>query len=228
MRLNVFLSLSVAMSRNQAKFFIQKGRLSVDGNVVTDPYFDVAEENVVTFDGKPISVTRHRYIVLHKPASYACTSRDADHPTALALLKNRTESDYFYFANVLGPDQTGLVLVSDDARWANRLKRRLLTKPRVYTLRTMHPLSDDHVQALNKACAAPEDDRHAPVVSAEKHADDCLQLKTAKVEIQALLDSLALAGIENGTLHLQQIGRLELGNLAAGDYLDLNEDEIKI
>ncbi|MEM1176696.1 MAG: S4 domain-containing protein, partial [Pseudomonadota bacterium] len=117
MRLNVFLSLSVAMSRNQAKFFIQKGRLYVDGNVVTDPYFEVPDDSLVTFDGKPISIASHRYIVLHKPPAYTCTTRDSTLPSVLSLLQDRKDDDYFYFANVLGPEQTGLVLLSNDARW---------------------------------------------------------------------------------------------------------------
>jgi len=109
MRLSKFLSLSVAMSRNQAKFFIRKGRLSVDGTVVTDPEFDLVESNRVVFDGKPIAMAGFQYIVLHKPLSYACVAKGSEPPSVLTLLNADSDERYFYYANVLGPDATGLV-----------------------------------------------------------------------------------------------------------------------
>ncbi|MEM7501174.1 MAG: S4 domain-containing protein [Pseudomonadota bacterium] len=123
-RLSKFLSLAVAMSRNQAKFFIRKGRLSVDGNAITDPEFDVADTSDVVFDGKPISIAAHQYVLMHKPASYSCTTKSTEYPSVLELLNDRPEDRYYYFANVLAPEATGLVLFSDDARWTSRIKRR--------------------------------------------------------------------------------------------------------
>ncbi|MEM8684889.1 MAG: S4 domain-containing protein [Pseudomonadota bacterium] len=228
MRLNVFLSLSVAMSRNQAKFFIQKGRLSVDGNVVTDPYFEVPDDSLVTFDGKPISIASHRYIVLHKPPAYACTTRDSTLPSVLSLLQDRKDDDYFYFANVLGPEQTGLVLLSNDARWANRMKRRLLTKPRVFVVHSPQAVADEQLQTVAEQWEASPDDRAAPTLTAEREDRRSLRLKTARLDIPVILETLGSAGISVDTLHLQQIGRLQLDDLDVGRYADLSEDDIKV
>ena len=91
MRLSKFLTLSVAMSRNQAKFFIRKGRVSVDGKVVTDPNSDLANDSHVIFDGKRISIVGYKYIVLHKPRSYVCAIGDTEFASALELIDDRWE-----------------------------------------------------------------------------------------------------------------------------------------
>lgn len=228
MRLSKFLSLSVAMSRNQAKFFIRKGRLSVDGNVITDPYFELADASHVVFDGNPISIAEYRYILLHKPASYACTTKDTEHTSVLELLKNRSEDRYYYFANVLGPELTGLVLLSDDARWTNRMKRRLLKKPRVYQARAKEVVSEDQLQQIKNALPAPSENQIGPVIDIQKQAEKTLLLRTANVEIQRIMDAFSSVDLAIETLHLQQIGSLSLGDLSEGDFLELTEDEIKV
>ena len=40
MRLVKYLTLAIPMSRNQAKFFIKRGRVTTDGKVQTDPDFE--------------------------------------------------------------------------------------------------------------------------------------------------------------------------------------------
>ncbi|MEM9173285.1 MAG: S4 domain-containing protein [Pseudomonadota bacterium] len=126
MRASKFLSICVAMSRNQAKFFIRKGRLAVNGEVITDPYFELPDDCEVHFDGKPISITDYRYVVLHKPMAFVCATRSAEHASVFELIPDWPDDHYGYFANVLAPEQSGLVLLSDDAPWTNGMSRRAM------------------------------------------------------------------------------------------------------
>ncbi len=228
MRLSKFLSLAVAMSRNQAKFFIRKGRLSVDGDVISDPYFEVDDASHVTFDGRSISIAEFQYILLHKPASYGCTTKDAQYPSVLKLLKNRSEDHYYYFANVLAPEVTGLVLLSDDARWTSRTKRRLLTKPHVYQIRSRDLISEDRLRQLKDAWLASSENRVGPPPETEQHDQKTLLLKTGNVGYQEILKVFSSVEIAIEAPHLIQLGRLKIGDLEAGEYLVLTEDGIKI
>lgn len=207
------------MSRNQAKFFIRKGRLSVDGNVVTDPYFEVAEASHVVFDGNSISISEYRYILLHKPALYACTTKDTEHTSVIKLLKSRSEDDYYYFANTLAPEATGLILLSDDARWTSRMKRRLLRKPRVYRIRSKTIINDDQLQQISEA---------GLVLDVQRHDPSTLLLKTSDVGMQKIIEICASVDMAIEAPHLQQLGRLRIEDLAEGEYLELAEEEIRI
>ena len=216
------------MSRNQAKFFIRKGRLSVDGNVITDPEFDVAESSAVVFDGKPISIAAHQYILMHKPASYSCTTKSTEYPSVLELLNDRPEERYYYFANVLAPEATGIVLLSDDARWTSRIKRRLLKKPRVYQIRTKQSFSANQLEQLEGKWPSPPEEKSSPPPDIQVHDQQTLQLKTNNVGMQTIMEAFASADLAIETAHLQQLGRLDLGELSVGNYLGLTEDQIKI
>ena len=216
------------MSRNQAKFFIRKGRLSVDGNVITDPEFDVGEASVVVFDGKPISIAAHQYVLLHKPASYSCTTKSTEYPSVLELLKNRQEDRYYYFANVLAPAATGIVLLSDDARWTSRIKRRLLKKPRVYQIRTKQPFKENQLEQLKGKWPSTSEDKNSSALDIQVRDQQMLQIKTNNVGMQTIMEVFASADLAIEMARLQQLGRLDLGELNVGDYLELTEGQVKI
>ena len=228
MRLTKFLSLSVAMSRNQAKFFIRIGRVSVDGHIITDPNFELAESSQVIYDGKRISLAAHEYILLHKPASYICAATDKEYISILELLKNRSEDRYYYYANILGPELTGLVVLSDDARWTSRIKRRLLKKTYIYTAKLKSTVSQDQFQQIKEAALSRSENQISLIIDIQRQNEKTLFLSINHggiEEIMGIFSSLHLA-IES--LHLKQLGKLSIGELTEGEYLNLTENEIHI
>ncbi len=213
MRLSKFLSLSVAMSRNQAKFFIRKGRVSASGNVVTDPNFELADNSDVIFDGKPISIAEYKYVLMHKPASYACTANHTEYTSVLKLLKNRSESRYYYFANVLGPELTGLVLLSDDARWTSRMRRKLFTKTSIYEIRSKNIVSKEQLQKIKKMWVVPSESQAAQIIDIQKQNEKTVLLTTNRPQIQEMMDLFPPADLAIEAIHLKQLGKLSLGDL---------------
>ena len=228
MRLTKFLSLSVAMSRNQAKFFIRLGRVSVDGHIITDPNFELAESSQVIYDGKRISLAAHEYILLHKPASYICAATDKEYISILELLKNRSEDRYYYYANILGPELTGLVVLSDDARWTSRLKRRLLKKTYIYTAKLKNTVSQDQFQHIKEVQLSRSENQISPIIDIQRQDEKTLCLSMNQGRIQEIIAILSSVDLVIEKLHLKQLGKLCLGELAEGEYLNLTEDEIQI
>ncbi len=228
MRLSKFLSLSVAMSRNQAKFFIRKGRVSVDGDVITDPNSEIADTSLVIFDGKPISIAAYHYVLLHKPASYICKTKDTQYASVLELVKNRSEDRYYYFANVLGAELTGLVLLSDDAHWTTRMQRKLSKKPCVYQAKSKNIISDDQLRQVKEACLVFSENQIGRTINIQEQDEKTLLLSMNQTHISEIKDILSSVDLDIETLHLEQIGRLSLGDLTEGDYLELAENEIKV
>ncbi|MEM9604786.1 MAG: S4 domain-containing protein [Pseudomonadota bacterium] len=228
MRLSKFLSLCVAMSRNQAKYFVRRGRIAVDGTVVIDPEFDVADGSRVTFDGKPMSIAGFEYIVLHKPLAFGCTTRDTAHPSVLALLEDRAGDRYYYYANLLGPEVTGLVLLSDDARWTQRIKRRLEKKPRVYLATTSRPVEPDQLEALRARVGSDTQHGDSPVLDVRGQGDTTLAVTMRQASVNCIEALLAGVGLSLDRLHLQQLGRLGLGDLREGAYRVCGETDIRI
>ena len=228
MRLSKFLSLSVAMSRNQAKFFIRKGRVSVDSKLITDPNCEIADTCHVTFDGKPICISAYHYFLLNKPAAYICAGKHAEYPSVLELVKDRSEDHHYYFANVLAPELTGLVLLSDDARWTSRMRRKLLKKSCIYHARSTEGFNEDQFQQIKNAWLSSSEIQTGPIVDIQKQDERTVLLKTNQPRVEEIMDIFSPVAQSLERLHLQQMGRLSLGKLIEGDYLELTENEIKV
>ena len=225
MRLIKFLTLSVALSRNQAKFFIKRGRVSVNGKTKTDPDFELLDSSLVLFDGKPISIIEHQYIVLHKPPSYECAPTNKQNKSILELIKNLSEKRSYHFANILAPELTGIVLLSDDIRWVSRMKLRLQKKTWIYRIRLKNNANEVIVEQLKSALSENE---ITPTIAIDDEDKRSILLHLSQTQGTEIVTTLASLNLRVATLQLKQLGRLNLGELKEGDYLELMENEVKI
>ena len=228
MRLSKFLSLSVAMSRNQAKFFIRKGRVSVGGNLVTDPNLELSDTSDIIFDGKRISIIPYSYILLHKPKSYVCVTRKSDYTSVLELLKSRSEDRYYHFANVLDADLTGMVLLSDNAHWTTRMRRKLQSKMCVYQVGLKQAFNEIQLNKISEAVLAHSEGQIGAAIYIQKEDEKTVLLTTNQAHIKEIMNIFSSMDLAIERFHLQKIGRLSLDNLSEGDYLELSESDMKI
>src|SRR5271168_1221162 len=77
MRLAKYLAHAGVASRRSADALIAGGRVSVEGESVTDPARDVGEDSRVAVDGRPLSGPEPRVIfAVNKPVGVLSTARD--------------------------------------------------------------------------------------------------------------------------------------------------------
>ncbi len=122
MRLNKILADAGVASRRGAEALLAAGRVAVNGAVVTEPgaQADPARDTI-TLDGRPLPAasTRPAYIMLNKPTGTVTTASDPQgRPTALALV-DRPER--LFYVGRLDRDTEGLLLLTNDGEWANRV-----------------------------------------------------------------------------------------------------------
>ena len=86
-RIDKIIASQGQYSRKEVKALIAKGRIAVDGRVVSsssekaDPL-----TTQISIDGKPLAFRRNLYLMLHKPKGYVSATEDRDHPTVLELV----------------------------------------------------------------------------------------------------------------------------------------------
>lgn len=135
-RLQKILSAAGIASRRAAETLIRDGRVSVNGQTVTelgtkaDPALDE-----VRVDGRRVkSAERRRYILLYKPRGYITSRSDPQHrPTVIDLLTRGGVREYVYPVGRLDYDSEGLLLLTSDGDLAARL-----THPRHGVAREYH------------------------------------------------------------------------------------------
>ncbi len=123
MRLAKFLAHAGVASRRAAEAIVADGRVTVDGEVVTDPARDVDETSGVALDGRPVAPEPHEVHALNKPAGVVSTARDTHgRATVVPLVRSPRR---LYPVGRLDADTTGLILLTNDGELAD-----LLTHPR--------------------------------------------------------------------------------------------------
>jgi 23S rRNA pseudouridine2605 synthase len=135
MRLAKYLAHAGVASRRSAETMIAGGRVSVDGEIVTDPARDVDEDSGVEVDGRPVAGPEPRVCyALNKPVGVVSTARDTHgRPTVLELVPDARLR--LYPVGRLDADSGGLILLTNDGELANRLTHPSFQVAKTYRAR---------------------------------------------------------------------------------------------
>jgi 23S rRNA pseudouridine2605 synthase len=162
MRLGKYLAHAGVASRRAAEALIVSGRVTVAGNVATDPARDVDENSSVALDGKPIGGPEPRVVyALNKPVGVLATVRDTHgRPTVIELVP--AAGLRLYPVGRLDRDSSGLILLTNDGELANRLTHPRFEVPKTYRVKLRGgPPSEEVLDAL-RAGVQLEDGPTAP------------------------------------------------------------------
>ncbi|HUG29074.1 MAG TPA: pseudouridine synthase [Candidatus Limnocylindria bacterium] len=152
-RIQKVIAAAGVASRRQAEVLVATGRVRIDGKVAVvgqkvDPMVSTIDVN-----GTPIGVGVARaYVALHKPAGVTSTTRDrhAD-TTVLDLIPTALFPDgtRLYPVGRLDLDSEGLLLLTNDGDWAERVLHPRFGVEREYALALAQPLVPEQVRLLN-------------------------------------------------------------------------------
>ena len=150
MRLAKYLAHAGVASRRAAEALIAAGRVSIAGEIVTDPARDVSDDSRVALDGRPLAGAEPRvHYALNKPVGVVSTARDTHgRPTVIELVPARGLR--LYPVGRLDADSAGLILLTNDGELANRLTHPRFQVPKTYRAR----LAGGPVAGAAARCAA--------------------------------------------------------------------------
>ncbi len=109
-------------SRREAETWITEGRVSVNGEVLKSPAFNVSETDDVRVDGRPLAAAEHtRLFLFHKPKGLVTTARDPEgRPTVFAALPS--DLPRVVAIGRLDINTEGLLLLTNDGGLARVLE----------------------------------------------------------------------------------------------------------
>jgi 23S rRNA pseudouridine2605 synthase len=150
-RLNKYLAAHGVASRRRCDELITEGKISVDGLPATDlgVKIDPARQRVEV-DGVVLKSDdlRHRYYLLNKPAGVVCTNDEREQkPRAIDLITDRKKGR-IYTVGRLDEDTVGLVLLTSDGDFANRVMHPRYGVPKTYLVKLLGRIDDEAVQRV--------------------------------------------------------------------------------
>jgi pseudouridine synthase len=212
-------------SRKDARMWIGDGRVQVNGNVVRDPdaWIDV-ERDSVAFDGEELRNEERVYLLLHKPVGYLTTNRDPQgRRTIYDLLPDG--GPHVSYAGRLDFDTSGLLILTNDTPFAERLTNPKHHIPKTYLVNASRPLGGEELDALRRGIDLEDGPtRPASVTRVSESAFEITITEGRNRQVRRMVEALGAAVV---TLVRIAIGSIGIGALPVGETRALTADEVK-
>ena len=224
MRLGKFLAHGGVASRRRAERIVAAGRVTVGGEVVTDPARDVGDGDEVLVDGSPVVAEAREVWAVNKPAGVVSTAREpGSRPAVVELVRSDAR---LYPVGRLDADSTGLLLLTNDGELANRLMHPRYEVEKVYRVKLRRPPSDAEVRRL-AAGVELEDGRTAParVRRLDEREVEIALREGRNRQVRRMAEAV---GNRVEALRRVRFGPIELGGLGEGEARRLTEEEAEL
>ena len=229
-RIQKIIADSGMCSRRKAEEYINTGRVLQNGRRVKIGDKADPENDLIAVDG--INIQRKKsqnvYYMLHKPRGYVTTMQDEKNRKCIAdLIVNIKER--VYPIGRLDVNSEGLILLTNDGDFANKLMHPVHHVNKVYRV-TIRPDITDEQCAILSAGIIIDGKMTAPsvvnVISKEKDRVvlEIILREGRNRQIRKMLESL---NIEVARLKRTNIGPVKLGMLKPGDCRELRKEEIR-
>ena len=228
-RIQKLLAAAGVDSRRKCEEFVVTGRVTVDGEVVSDPAHKVNPESQdVRLDGERIRPQKKRYYLLNKPTGYLCTNYDrAGRPKAVDLIPNHDAR--LFTVGRLDETSQGLLLVTNDGELAQRLAHPRYQVSRVYRIQVAGVPTPATLAELRKGVYFTEGRFGLKRTKRLKTHGQSAFLEVELTQGQNREIRRLFARVGHKVMWLQRVafGPLKLGDLPPGRYRPLLSDEIK-
>ncbi len=228
-RLQKIISAAGITSRRAAETMILEGRVCVNGNVVSelgskaDPEIDN-----ITVDGKALTITSQKlYILLNKPAGYMTTLADPEGRALVTdLLKDLGER--VYPVGRLDYNTEGLLLLTNDGEWANRLMHPRHEVEKEYHVRVRGKIHSSQIAQLISGVDLDGRKTAPATVQMVKESDqnDWFSItihEGRNRQIRRMCEAVSLSVVR---LKRVRYGSLSIGALKPGEYRSLTSAEV--
>ena len=227
MRLNKYLALSGVASRRMADNLIKAATTTVNNIVITDPAFQIKQDDIIRYDGKIIKINQdHVVIMFNKPLGVITSMSDPkNRPVIADYIPNKMR---FFPVGRLDKNTSGLLLITNNGDLANKLMHPKNLIPKIYEIETDSILDAKLISKIKNGVFIGYKQWAKAIVIKQKKIKSrilvTLQLHHGKNrEIRRMFNK-----INKKLFSLKRIkyGDLELGNLPLGKYRELNKVEL--
>lgn len=215
-------------SRVEARRWVHAQRVRVNGRVVENPdHWVDLERDVVLFDDAPLQAKARMYVLLYKPVGYLTTYKDPEgRPTVYDLI-----GDVGTFVSPVGrldADTSGLLLLTNDSRLAERVTNPASHVPKTYLVKASTRLSDDQLDQLRNGITLDDGPTRPAVVTRLRDSEKYTHFEITLTEGRNRQVRRMVEALDSHVLKLVRvrIGDIAIGSLPIGTWRELTAAEI--
>lgn len=228
MKLFKFIADSGLLSRRKAQEEIKNAMVTVNDELILDPFHDINIKDDVRYDQKKVK-QRDRFttILLHKPKGYISTKSDEkDRKTIFELIPSK------YYLNHVGrldKDTTGAILLTDDGQLSQFLMHPKNKIEKEYLAVSDKFLDKKTIDRIKRGIFIGSNQKGKAKIISQEKIKNRVEIKMIlrqgkKNEIRRIFKFLDLKLF---SLKRERIGEILLGDLPKGSWRELSKKEIK-
>jgi 23S rRNA pseudouridine2605 synthase len=225
MRLAKHLASAGVASRRASEEIVRAGRVTLNGETVTDPARDVGPNDAVAVDGDPVAHGHAERVVyaLNKPAGVVSTARDPQgRPTVVTMVP---QTERLYPVGRLDIDTTGLILLTNEGDLAHRLTHPSFEVEKTYrAVVGGPPVREPELRKLRDGVEL-DDGRTAPA-KVRRVAADTIEITIHEGRKRQVKRMCEAVGHPVKRLERVAFGPLSLGDLPRGRWRKLTAGEV--
>ena len=228
-RLQKIIAESGYASRRKAEELIKKGKVIVNGKVVTELGTKASFGDDILVEGKKIEKEEKEYYVFNKPRGVITSTSDDK--------GRKVVTDYFNSNKRLFPvgrldyDTTGLLIVTNDGELSNLITHPKNEIEKVYVAKIEGIIKGTDINKLKSGIVLDGVKcipKRVKLKSFDKKSNSSIVEITITEgknhEVKRLFESV---GFSVSKLKRERVAFLSLGNLQSGEYRKLNPKEVK-
>lgn len=221
-RIAKFIAHAGIASRRDAEQLVESGAVAVNGVTVNSPATNIDENDVVTINGKRVTIqTEPELYIFNKPLNVMTTAHDPMHrKTIYDVLPD--EYKHLRYVGRLDYKTTGLLLLTNDGDLARKLTLPENKIPRTYIARVGGKNPDFEI-ARRGATVDGIHYRPMEITELENGKIRVTVTEGKKNEVRIVLRA---CGAPVQKLHRESFGNLHLGKLASGKIIKVSKKGI--
>lgn len=229
-RLQKYIANSGYCSRRNAEDLIKKGKVSVNGQVITELGTKVSGKAEIMVDGNLLKKEDKEYYLLNKPRGVITSVKDDKNRKTVVDLIN--SSVRIYPVGRLDYDTTGVLILTNDGEFANIMMHPNKKIEKVYTAKVRGIIKGEQINQLKNG------------VELDSRKTEKCHVKLRRVDLKSNVSYVSLVihegrnhqvkrmfqavGFEVIKLKRDRVGIFTLDGLASGEFRKLTPKEVSI
>ena len=140
-RMDKFLSLSLGVSRSEAKVLLKNGNITVEGKKVTKGDYKFDETAEVKNGNTVLVYKKYIYLLMNKPEGILSAATDKRVKTVIDIIPEKYKREGLFPVGRLDKNTTGLLIITDDGDFGHRV-----TSPKTETEKCYYAELDGEVK----------------------------------------------------------------------------------
>ncbi|MCL1116867.1 16S rRNA pseudouridine(516) synthase [Shewanella aestuarii] len=148
-RIDTFVAKRLQIPKKMVRNLIVSEQIFIDGVQVLSADTQIDEFSLIECQGNVLQQRQRAYWMLHKPKGVVSATIDKQHVTALDLLTG-VDRDLLHIAGRLDLNSTGLLLITNDAKWSQKLMAPESKVTKRYLVTLANPIDASYIKAFEQ------------------------------------------------------------------------------